>query len=216
MPLTQECKHILNFAFEEADRLGQKHVGTDHLLLGILREENCAAARILIQHGGLAKDIRQRVAAHPSDRTLENAQFEPPYGRMHGRSQAPIGEAVESFLKAWAARDVKAIAELFMVHGQLWDVNGESWHSHVQIERGLTGHFSAGEPAQVPPDVRDIKIVTENAAVVTLVWEPRREAKQRNAAALRIVLVLCEADPHWRIVSAHLAWMPPGASPAAQ
>ena len=38
VPLSQECKRILNFASEEAERLGHKHVGTEHLLLGVLRE----------------------------------------------------------------------------------------------------------------------------------------------------------------------------------
>jgi len=38
VPLSAECKRILNMAAEEAERLGHKHVGTEHLLLGILRE----------------------------------------------------------------------------------------------------------------------------------------------------------------------------------
>src|SRR5690349_13080396 len=37
VPLSAECKRILNMAAEEAERLGVKHVGTEHLLLGILR-----------------------------------------------------------------------------------------------------------------------------------------------------------------------------------
>ena len=39
VPLSAECKRILNMSAEEAERLGHKHVGTEHLLLGILREE---------------------------------------------------------------------------------------------------------------------------------------------------------------------------------
>src|SRR6516162_4243279 len=39
VPLSAECKRILNSAAEEAERLGHKHVGTEHLLLGILRRE---------------------------------------------------------------------------------------------------------------------------------------------------------------------------------
>ena len=44
VPLSAECKRILNMAAEEAERLGHKHVGTEHLLLGILREEKCFGA----------------------------------------------------------------------------------------------------------------------------------------------------------------------------
>ncbi len=39
VPLSAECKRILNMAAEEAERLGVKHVATEHLLLGILRED---------------------------------------------------------------------------------------------------------------------------------------------------------------------------------
>src|SRR4029077_12777811 len=46
VPLSAECKRILNMAGEEAERLGVKHVGTEHLLLGILREEKCFGAEI--------------------------------------------------------------------------------------------------------------------------------------------------------------------------
>lgn len=216
VPLTQECKNILNFAFEEADRLGQKQVATDHLLLGILREEKCTAARILLQHGAVAADIRQKIATNPTDDALHTPSRTPVFHANRARSHAGLGIAIDAFLKAWAARDAKAVAELFMDHGQLWDINGALWHSLVQIERGLSAHFSAIEPAQAPPDVRDIKLVTAAAAVVTLVWEPRGELKQHNTAALRMVLVLCEVDPQWRIVSAHLAAVPPGASVAAR
>lgn len=218
MPLTQECKHILNFAAEEAGRLGSKDVGTDHLLLGILREENCVAARILLQHGAVAAKLRERTAANPFDFTLSGASagqrvYPPTYA---ARRQDGLGSAVDRFRRAWAARDAKAVADLFTDHGQLWDIHGEQWHSPAQIEKGLAAHFSTIARSEVSPDVRDIKMVTAASAVVTLVWEPQGEAKRHGAAALRMVLVLCAADPQWRIVSAHLASVPPAASAAAR
>jgi Clp amino terminal domain, pathogenicity island component len=50
MPLSEECERILNYASEEAEKLNHKHVGTEHLLLAILREDHCFAARILQAH----------------------------------------------------------------------------------------------------------------------------------------------------------------------
>src|SRR5271156_1337808 len=43
IPLSEECKHILMFGAHEAERLGHKHIGTEHLMLGILRTENSVA-----------------------------------------------------------------------------------------------------------------------------------------------------------------------------
>src|SRR5262249_13549097 len=47
LPLSNECKRILAYAAEEAERLMHQHIATEHLLLGILREEKCMAAQIL-------------------------------------------------------------------------------------------------------------------------------------------------------------------------
>jgi len=62
LPLSNECKRILAYAAEEAERQRHRHIGTEHVLLGILREENCVAARILFKHGLKLEDIRTEVA----------------------------------------------------------------------------------------------------------------------------------------------------------
>src|SRR5579872_5525388 len=40
LPLSNESKRVLAYAAEEAERLAHKHIGTEHLLLGLLREKN--------------------------------------------------------------------------------------------------------------------------------------------------------------------------------
>src|SRR5260370_21218310 len=37
MPLTEECKKVLKLAAEESERLGQRHIGTEHVLVALLR-----------------------------------------------------------------------------------------------------------------------------------------------------------------------------------
>src|SRR5262249_37788323 len=39
LPLSHECKRVLAYGFEESERLNHKYIGTEHLLLGLLREE---------------------------------------------------------------------------------------------------------------------------------------------------------------------------------
>jgi ATP-dependent Clp protease ATP-binding subunit ClpA len=46
-PLSDEAKSSLAYATEEADRLGDKHIGTEHLFLGVLRTEKSFAAKLL-------------------------------------------------------------------------------------------------------------------------------------------------------------------------
>ncbi|MBS1788833.1 MAG: ATP-dependent Clp protease ATP-binding subunit [Acidobacteria bacterium] len=59
LPLSVEAKHVLAYAAEESERLGNRHIGTEHLLLGLLREENSLAAEILYERGLRLSDIRQ-------------------------------------------------------------------------------------------------------------------------------------------------------------
>jgi hypothetical protein len=61
LPLSNECKHILKYAVEEADRLGHKHIGTEHLFIGFLLEEDCYACQLLKKHGVTLESARSLV-----------------------------------------------------------------------------------------------------------------------------------------------------------
>ena len=63
LPLSNQSKRALQYAADEADRLAHRHIGTEHLLLGLLDHETCLAAKMLVQRGALVDDIRLRVAA---------------------------------------------------------------------------------------------------------------------------------------------------------
>ena len=60
--MSTECKRVLDYAVEEAGRLSHKHVGTEHLLLGLLREEKCLAAEILHERGLHLSIVREELA----------------------------------------------------------------------------------------------------------------------------------------------------------
>src|SRR5262244_2704012 len=62
LPLSHECKRVLAYGAEEAERLNHKHIGTEHLLLGLLREEKCFAAEILHERGLRLSAIREELA----------------------------------------------------------------------------------------------------------------------------------------------------------
>ncbi len=68
LPLSHECKRVLAYAAEEAERLSHKHIGTEHLLLGLLREEKCFAAEILHERGLRLSTIREELARQQSEK----------------------------------------------------------------------------------------------------------------------------------------------------
>ena len=72
LPLSHECKRVLAYGAEETERLSQKHIGTEHLLLGLLREEKCFAAEILHERGLRLSAIREELARSQSEKVTSN------------------------------------------------------------------------------------------------------------------------------------------------
>ena len=68
LPLSNESKRVLAYAAEEAERLGHKHIGTEHLLLGLLREEDCFAGQILNERGIELEKLREELARVPREK----------------------------------------------------------------------------------------------------------------------------------------------------
>src|SRR5512146_988145 len=76
LPLSNECKRVLAYAAEEAERLGHKHIGTEHLLLGLLREEKCFAAEILHERGLRLSTVRDELARTTQEKAPQQQQRE--------------------------------------------------------------------------------------------------------------------------------------------
>src|SRR5213594_260983 len=62
LPLAPETKRVLHFSHDESDRLQHRHIGTEHLLLGLLREERSMAAQILFERGLRLAAVRDEIA----------------------------------------------------------------------------------------------------------------------------------------------------------
>jgi len=65
LPLNSKCKRALAYAAEEADGLSSKHIGAEHLLLGLLREQKCFAAEYLYEHGVRLASVREELKRAP-------------------------------------------------------------------------------------------------------------------------------------------------------
>ena len=75
IPFTPRAKRVLELALEEARQLGHNYIGTEHLLLGLLREGEGVAARVLENLDADPSKIRSQVI------------------RMVGESQEAVGAA---------------------------------------------------------------------------------------------------------------------------
>src|SRR5580658_9064704 len=61
LPQTPRAKKVIEYSIEEARNLNHNYVGTEHLLLGLLREQEGVAAQVLINLGLKLEDVREEV-----------------------------------------------------------------------------------------------------------------------------------------------------------
>lgn len=100
IPFTPKAKKVLEYAFEEAQQMGHNYVGTEHFLLGLIREGEGVAARVLEKMGLEIGEVRKEVI-----RILEGRDAEMP--RRHQRDN----EDDESPRKKGTGRDESEDAE---------------------------------------------------------------------------------------------------------
>ncbi len=61
LPVSAEGKRVMAYAAEESEQLQHRHIGTEHLLLGLLREEKGVAAELLREHGLRINQVRDEL-----------------------------------------------------------------------------------------------------------------------------------------------------------
>jgi hypothetical protein len=61
IPLTPRAKKVLELSLRESQQLGHNYIGTEHLLLGLLREGDGVAAQVLVKMGADLNRVRQQV-----------------------------------------------------------------------------------------------------------------------------------------------------------
>lgn len=74
LPLSHESKRVLDYSVEEADKLRHEHIGPEHLLQGLLREEKSLAANLLQECGLSIGKVREDIAARGVDSSASPAK----------------------------------------------------------------------------------------------------------------------------------------------
>src|SRR5437763_1678525 len=95
LPLAPETKRVLGYAHEESDRLQHRHIGTEHLLLGLLREDRSMAAELLYEGGLRLNSAREELK---KDQALGNSSK--PNEPLVAKVEEKVGSG-EFFMQEW-------------------------------------------------------------------------------------------------------------------
>jgi ATP-dependent Clp protease ATP-binding subunit ClpA len=103
IPFTPRAKEVLELSRREASQLGHNYIGTEHILLGLVREGDGVAAQVLVKLGADLKTVRQQVIQLIGGKRPEAGGRVPREGAVVTEVQARLN-AVEGSLAAVEAR----------------------------------------------------------------------------------------------------------------
>jgi ATP-dependent Clp protease ATP-binding subunit ClpC len=177
VPLSQECKRILNFAAEEAERLGHKHIGTEHLLLGILREEKCFASEILQERNLRLSTVREDLLRATGEKVPVNRAKETSLLAEFSRDLTQA--AMEGQVDPLVGRDrelERAIQILCRRTKNNPVLIGEPGVGKTAIVEGLAQRIADGN---VPPFLADKRILSLDLSLIVAGTKYRGQFEER-------------------------------------
>lgn len=183
IPFTPRAKRVLELSLEEARQLGHNYIGTEHLLLGLIREGEGVAARVLENLGVDLSKVRTQVI-----RMLGETAEVSPGGGSSGRTKTPTLDEFGSNLTQMATDNkldpvvgrAKEIERVIQILGRRTKNNpvliGEPGVGKTAIAEGLASRIANKD---VPDILEDKRVVTLDIGLLVAGTKYRGEFEER-------------------------------------
>ncbi|MEL0591635.1 MAG: ATP-dependent Clp protease ATP-binding subunit [Planktothrix rubescens PR222] len=182
IPFTPRAKRVLELSLEEARQLGHNYIGTEHLLLGLIREGEGVAARVLENLGVDLSKVRTQVIRMLGE-TAEVAA-----GGSSSRTKTPTLDEFGSNLTQMAAEGKldpvvgrqKEIERVIQILGRRTKNNpvliGEPGVGKTAIAEGLAQRIATND---IPDILEDKRVVTLDIGLLVAGTKYRGEFEER-------------------------------------
>lgn len=189
VPLAEDCKNILNLAVEESDRLGHQHVGTEHVLLGMLLIESSLAAQILKQTGIKPELVREQLAKVSRGDTA----------KVRPRLSTTGVQVLETFLAGLQAASAVELVPYFAKNAQVVDSKGTHWEGFDEIQKQFEVLFAPYAKKNVSFNLEKTDLGPAGSLMSSILWENVTVGGQSTRSMHRMTVVLAREDEHWVI-----------------
>ncbi|NEP55578.1 MAG: ATP-dependent Clp protease ATP-binding subunit [Symploca sp. SIO2G7] len=182
IPFTPRAKRVLELSLEEARQLGHNYIGTEHLLLGLIREGEGVAARVLENLGVDLSKVRTQVIRMLGETAEVSA------GASQGRTKTPTLDEFGSNLTIMAGEGkldpvvgrVKEIERVIQILGRRTKNNpvliGEPGVGKTAIAEGLAQRIANND---IPDILEEKRVVTLDIGLLVAGTKYRGEFEER-------------------------------------
>jgi len=187
IPLAADCVQALSDASEEADRLLHDYVGTEHILLGILRQDRSLAARVLVDNGLDLSSARAHLSQLVGDRPAPSRSREPlPLLSEFARdiSDAAARGALDPLVGR--ERELERVVQILCRRTRNNPVLiGDPGVGKTALVEGLASRIASGD---VPVHLRDRRLVSLDLSLIVAGTKFRGQFEERLKGLLRELL----------------------------